>query len=308
MNENNTCLVLGANGFVGSHLVDMLAKKSGNEVRAFDRYSKPPQFNNNENIIKIVGDIYNDNDLEVAMVGVDYIFHAFSATTPFSSDDDPYTDVTKNLLRNVQIFNMCAKYSVKKIIYISTGGAVYGMATEFNKVSEETAALPVSPYGICKLATENYLEYYKRRFQTEYIVYRLTNPYGPRQIVKHNQGVIPAFIEKVREDKVIEVYGDGSSSRNFIFINDAIDMIKNSFEQSNKYPLYNIGSEESQSLNQLITELKKITGKDIRVHYNPSPTTFLHKTEISIDRYCSEFGKPVFTDFRKGLTITLNSI
>lgn len=305
MTNTSTYLVIGANGFIGSHLVDGLAKQSGAVVKAFDRFTKAPQFNDHANVEVVKGDIFNDSDITKALEGVDYVFHTFSATTPFSSNDDPYTDIQKNLQRNVQVFELSAKAQVKKIVYLSSGGAVYGTATEAKTVTENDAAMPVSPYGICKLATENYLEYIKRQYGTDYIVYRVTNPYGPRQVLKHNQGVIPAFIEKVTAGQGIEVFGDGSSSRNYIFITDAIDMILQSYQADNLFPIYNLGSNATQSVNAIIEALKEIIGKDIPVNYSESPKTFLRNTNISIERYCKEFGTPDFTEFKAGLQATV---
>ncbi len=173
-------LVIGANGFIGSHLVDTLIKE-GHNVRAFDRFSKPAQFKESENIEVFKGDLFQDDSLEKALEGIDYVFHSFSATTPSTADADPYTDINLNVLRNIQIFEKCVTAKVKKVLYVSSGGAIYGNIAEEKAASEKDAPQPVSPYGIGKLASEHYLAYFKRKYGLDYVVYRLSNPYGPRQ-------------------------------------------------------------------------------------------------------------------------------
>ncbi len=155
--KSKTCLVLGANGFVGSYLVDQPAVRMNMRVRAFDRYSKDPQFGITDSVEIIKGDIFNDDELRKSVAGVDYVMHSFSATTPYTSDTDPYQDISDNLQRSVKLFELCAQAGVKKIGFISSGGAVYGSVTEHKVADELDAPLPVSPYGINKLATEHYL-------------------------------------------------------------------------------------------------------------------------------------------------------
>ncbi len=299
------CLVIGANGFIGSHLVDELIENNM-QVRAFDRYDTPQQFNKNSKIEIFKGDFFDDNSIEAALKDIDYVFHSFSATTPFTSDNDPYTDIEKNILRNVQVFEKIVKSKVKKIIFISSGGAVYGHISEDKRVTELDAPNPVSPYGISKLAVEYYLAYYKQKYGIEYIIYRLTNPYGPRQITNQNQGVIPLFIKKIQESEEITVWGDGSSSRDFIYIRDVTRMIVSSFSENTQHYTYNIGSGIQTDLNSIIVALEKIFKIKAKIKHLDAPKTFLKKTNVSIDRYNNEFGGIQPTDLDNGLKITLN--
>lgn len=294
-------LILGANGFVGSYLVEQLARKRGVKVRAFDSFNRDPQFEVNDRIEIIKGDMFSNRSLRAAVKGATYVLHSFSATTPFISDNDPYADITRNLLRSVQLFEMCVKAGVKKVGFISSGGAVYGTTAEKKVVDEDDAPLPVSPYGINKLAIEHYLEYFKRKHGLEYVTYRLTNPYGPRQVMRHKQGVIPIFFNKIMQDEEITVFGDGSMSRDYIYIEDAIKMMVTSFERG-KHTLYNIGRGEQTSLNDIIDELRGLLHKDVRVAYKEAPKTFLQRTDVSIDRFCEEFGCPKFVSLHDGIS------
>lgn len=309
MEKNKTYLVLGANGFVGSYLVEHLARLNGSTVIAFDRFSREPDFIVSDNVKVFKGDILSDDDISNALEGVDYVMHSYSATTPFTSDNDPYIDITNNLSRGVDIFRLSVEHGVKKIGFISTGGAVYGIATEKGIVTEDTMPLPVSPYGINKLAIEHYLEYFKRKYDLDYTVYRLTNPYGPRQRSNKNQGVIPIFLNKIIADEKITVFGDGSATRDYIYMDDAARMIVETFESENKYNIYNIGSGEQKSLKDILETIKKTLNKtDILVEYKQSPATFLKSTAVSIERFTSEFEIPNLTTFENGIRKTVDSL
>jgi UDP-glucose 4-epimerase len=303
MSDKKRCLVLGANGFVGSHLVDELAA-AGYQVRAFDRFNRRRQFLRDKNIEVFKGDAYDEASTDAALKDVDYFFHCFSATTPYSSDNDPFSDIDKNLRPSVRFFEQCLEHQVKKVIYVSSGGAIYGSISERRPARETDMTTPVSPYGITKLATENYLAYFNRKFGLDFVAYRLANPYGPRQ-ANRTQGVIPIFIDKITAGKELVVYGDGTSSRDYLYVRDATKMIVESFSTHTKYQTYNIGSGRQTDLNKIIKAVEKATGKKAKVHYKPAPKTFLQKSMISVARFNREFGSKAKTPLTKGLKQTL---
>jgi UDP-glucose 4-epimerase len=285
---------------MGSHIVDELAEQ-GYMVRAFDRYSNEPKFQPSPNVEVFKADFFDDQMVTKALEGMDCIFHLFSATTPFSSDSDPYADINRNILRSVQFLEMAIEAKIKKVVFTSSGGAVYGHIAEEQKVKETDTPNPVSPYGIGKLAIEYYLAYFKRKYGLDHIIYRLTNPYGPGQVMHNNQGVIPVFLQKIQNGEELTIYGDGTSSRDFVYIRDATKMIVSSFDKQSKYSTYNIGSGVQTDLNTIIKTLEKIMSTKAKVRYEPAPKTFLQKTLVSIDRFTEEFGLMVDTDLEPGL-------
>lgn len=299
------CLIIGANGFVGSYITDALQNTSV-DIIAFDHFSRDPQFSA-PNVKLVAGDFFDDTKMREALFGMTYVMHTFSATTPFVSDNDPYKDITDNLQRSVRIFELCVEAGIKKIGFISSAGTVYGSVSEHKTAEETDTPLPVSPYGINKLSIEHYLEYFKRKYGIDYTVYRLTNPYGPRQITKNNQGVIPAFIDKVKNNHELTIYGDGHSSRDYVYMQDAANMIAESFIQHSDYAIYNIGSGVQTSLNDIIAALKVVSNKEPRLRFETVPKTFLEHSSVSIARFVKEFGLPQLTSLEEGLTKTFNS-
>jgi UDP-glucose 4-epimerase len=299
---NEICLVLGGNGFIGSHIVDKLAEKG--PVRVMDRFDHGAQFHESANIEIVKGSAFNQQDLAKALEDVTYVIHTLSATNPFTADLDPYADI-QNLRYSVEIFEACAKAGVKKVAFISSGGAVYGTLAEQKVADERDIPMPISPYGICKLATEHYMEYFKRKYGLEYIVYRLSNPYGPRQVFKQGQGVIPAFLHHILKDEEITILGDGTASRDYIYIEDAARMIADSLTKPNKHGVYNIGSGKQTALNDIVSSVEQVLGKQAPVNYAEAPKTMPQKTDISIERFKEEFGEPLITLFHEGLEKTI---
>jgi len=300
----DVCLVLGGNGFIGSHIVDKLALDKTTEVRVLDVFAQPPQYNTTLPITTIKGSAFDVPTLQKALQGVSYVVHSLSATNPFTADKDPFADID-NLHSSIKIFEQCIQAGVKKIAFISSGGAVYGRIAEQKQVDEADMPMPVSPYGICKLATEHYLEYFHRKYGTEYVVYRLANPYGPRQAFKREQGVIAAFLHHILEDEEITIQGDGSASRDYVYIEDAATMIASTLRQPNKHPIYNIGSGTQTTLNEIIAAMEHIFSKQAPKKYIEAPRTTLQKTDISTGRFHAEFGDYVTTHFQEGLAKTL---
>jgi UDP-glucose 4-epimerase len=302
-----TCLVLGANGFIGSHLVDELAAQ-GFGVVAFDRFIRAAQFAEHPAVRMVKGDATSIDDVRSALTGVEYLIHCFSATTPATADLDPYTDISANLINSVHIFEESVKAGLKKIVFISSGGVIYGALSEHQAAKESDPALPVSPYGISKLAIERYLGYFERKYGMSHITYRLSNPYGPRQTTKHNQGVIPAFIGRIEKGDEISVYGDGSSSRDYIYITDAASMIVESFPQDNQHAIYNLGSGLQTPLSEVVVQIENATATKASVRHLDVPETFLKRSAIDVSLLHEEFGLRASTSFEDGIIRTVASV
>jgi len=301
--KQETYLVIGANGFVGSHLVDRLVKLPNTKVLCFDRFSRPPVFVQTSNTKLIKGDYFNKQDLEKALDGVDYVVHCFSATTPASSLANPNLDA-QMIRRNTEFFENCAKSSVKKIGFVSSAD-VYGEASEKKAATEDDMPKPTSPYGKAKLETERSLKTLQDKYGQAYVAYRLTNPYGPRQIFKNGAGVIPVFIDNIKAGRKISVFGDGGASRDFIYVEDAAKMMINALIQPNRDNLYNIGSGKQTTINDLIQELQKHFDKRIDIEYKETPAINSKRIWVSITRFNSEFGTPELIPLEAGITKTL---
>lgn len=298
----SNCLVLGANGFLGSHLVDTLISK--NEfVRAFDKYpDDKTRFNASENIELFHGEFLNETDLDKALLGIDYVFHFISTTTPISSEANPLVEIDTNIRYSVELFQKCVDNNVKKVIYASSGGSVYGNAGR-DLIDENTIPNPISPYAIGKLTTEKFLSYFFEKYGLERVVYRISNPYGTRQSINARQGVIPIFLQHVLKDEPVQVFGDGSMVRDFIYVKDVAEMIVGSFENA-RDDLYNIGSGHGVSVNELIEIIYSVTGQTSKVNHVPAPATFVEKNVLDNSKFLKEFSISPRIDLREGIKYT----
>jgi UDP-glucose 4-epimerase len=297
------CLILGANGFIGSHLVDKLVQQ-GDTVRAFDRFGdRPINFQENENIEKASGDFLNRGDLSAALEGVDYVFHLVSTTTPATAENDPLIDIETNIRMSVELLEECVSHNIKKVIFASTGGAIYGDIDTAAPINEETNPQPVSPYAIGKLTIEHYLRYFNRKFGLPTLTFRISNPYGQRHSPVNRQGVIPIFLHHIANNEPITVLGDGSMVRDYLYVEDLAALVASSFKEA-KMSLYNLGSGQGVSLNQLIEAIKNVTQREVNIEYLPKPSTFVQEVTLDINRFKNEFGLAPETTLEEGLQET----
>ena len=197
-------VVFGADGFIGRHLTLALARQSADVVTAFDRFTEYRNgeghvFSAHDNITVVPGDFFNRDEVQASLDKADYVFHLVSATTPASSANDPFIDIDTNLRATIELLEACVEAGVKRVIFPSSGGTVYGDQPA-TIIDEDALPQPRSPYGIIKLTIENYLRYFKYTHGLDYIVYRIANPYGPGQNIHGKQGVIPIFMYRALHD------------------------------------------------------------------------------------------------------------
>jgi UDP-glucose 4-epimerase len=301
-------VVFGANGFIGRHLVRGLAADDNNQIVAFDRFLEYEQaaeqpFTDLANVTIVAGDFLNHDELSAILPGTDYVFHLVTTTNPAASAKDPFIDIDTNVRSSIALFELCAEHNVKKVIFPSSGGAVYGDADK-EAIDETTIPMPVSPYGIGKLTVEHYLRYFKRDRGLDYIVYRIGNPYGSGQNIYGKQGIIPIFMHKFLTGEPATIFGDGSMVRDYIYIDDLISMIMRSYDKQNQFAEYNLASGNGYSVNEILDSLKSCTGREVPVEHPPTPAAFVQKSVLAIDRFEQEFGVQKFISLDEGMKRT----
>jgi UDP-glucose 4-epimerase len=257
-------LVLGGNGFIGSHLVDKLLIE-GNSVRVFDKNEEHfrPFL---PNVEYHLGEFGNRGLLLEALEGIDIVVHLISTTLPKTSNDDPVFDVKSNIIETLFLLEQCVFKKIKKIIFTSSGGTVYGVP-EIVPVKEIHPTNPICSYGICKLTIEKYLFLFKQLHGLDFTIIRPSNPYGSRQNPFGIQGAIPVFLGKISQNKPIQIWGNGGIVRDYIYIEDLVNAIYSSIINTTPSNIFNIGSGTGHSLNNLIAVMKMVTGRDVDVTY-----------------------------------------
>ncbi len=299
-------LVVGANGFIGSHLVDALAH-AGHEVTAFDRFSSQrPTFLSSAPRI-LVGEFLSRADLEGAVQGQDIVFHFLSTTTPATAEADPTLDIRTNVAQTVELLEACASAGVRHVYFASTGGAIYGQQDKV-EYAETDRALPISPYAIGKLTIEHYLSYFRAKHGLRSTVLRVSNPYGTRQRPNRKQGLIPIALRQIVLGRPVVQFGDGSMVRDYVYVEDLVRMIVSIVGRETQFDLYNLGSGKGYSVVEVFDSLRRVTGQDIEIDVRPVPPTFVDRVVLNTDRYRSEFGEAGLTTLDDGVRLTYEEI
>lgn len=298
-------LVLGGNGFIGSHLVDKLLSE-GHNVSVFDikdEYFRKPL----SGVDYHLGEFGNRGLLSEVLDGIDIVIHLISTTLPKTSNDDPVFDVQSNVVESLFLLEKCVEHKVKKVIFVSSGGTVYGIPYSV-PVPEEAPTHPICSYGIGKLTVEKYLELYKRLHNLDFVILRPSNAYGSRQNPNGIQGVISVFLGKVARNETIQIWGDGEIIRDFIYVSDLVNAIYRSMISDQNSTVFNIGSGEGHSINQLLSLIKNVTEREIKVTYSASRTYDVPMIYLDISRAARELGWQPLTSIEKGIEQTWNFI
>ncbi len=262
-------LVTGGAGFIGSHLVDRLIDE-GYDVAVVDNLSSGKEENLSDKARFYKLDI-EDPGLETVFQkeAPDYVSHHAAQMDVRRSVSDPMFDARVNVLGTINILENCARYKTKKIIFASSGGAIYG-EQEIFPAPESHPLKPVSPYGITKLAGESYFFYYKVQYGLDYSVLRYANVYGPRQDPFGEAGVVAIFIQKMLKGECPVINGDGEQTRDFVFVGDVVNANIRALSASPPESIFNIGTGVETSINQTFEHLRGIIDNSIEIQHGPS--------------------------------------
>ena len=283
---NKRVAIIGASGFIGSHLVDHLLSL-GCSVLALSR-NFPGLIAQNSLVSpkfsKISLDIKDANNLKECLKNIDIVVHLASGSIPQSSNQNPHKDIDVNLQGALNVLEASLENKVSKVIIISSGGTIYGIP-EFVPIKEDHSTYPICSYGIIKLSIEKYAYLFDHIYGLNSTILRLANPYGPRQRMAFNQGVIPAFFSKAINGQKLEIWGDGSVVRDFIYISDVIDAICLACQyDGGDHSVFNIGSGNGLSLKQLISTMEILLNRPLDVSYSPSRSFDVPTNVLSIER------------------------
>jgi UDP-glucose 4-epimerase len=271
-------LVIGGTGFIGSHLVDALVNEN-HYIYVFGRHK--PKYENS-NVKYIYGDFNDISPLILVLEKIEIIYHLLSTTVPTSANLNPKFDIESNLLNTVNFLEKLEFLNVQKIIYISSGGTVYGNS-KLQPINENHSLNPLGSYGIVKVAIENYIKYFSDKFKIPYLILRPSNPYGPRQNYEGKQGVISSFLYNAINNKDLNVWGDGTNIRDYIYISDLVDfIIKSSFSKNTG--TFNVGSGKGESIIDIINEVEQVTHSKQLVNFIKTKNMAVNKIVLDISK------------------------
>lgn len=260
-------LILGGASFIGSHLAEELLS-NGHSVTVFDHNNcSLKNLYHLKDRIKIVGgDFSNESDIAPLVSKADIAFHLVCSTTPGSSIENIIYDAESNIISTIKFLDCCVRAVIKKVIFISSGGTVYGVCNKV-PIKENNILNPICPYGTSKMIAEKYLYLYNHLYGLDYTVLRVANAYGERQDPLRGQGVIAVWLDKIIKDKTIEVWGDGTVIRDYIYVKDIVRALRLAAEIDTKERIYNVGSGKGYSLLDVINIFKQTMNKDFEVSF-----------------------------------------
>jgi len=294
--------ILGAGGFLGTNLSRALVHQ-GHSVRAFGRRMTFPDAL--QGCDWIPGDFTDSASVASAIDGCEVVFHLVTATTPANANVDKIADLNANVINTLHLLNACRETGVRRVVFVSSGGTIYGIPNQV-PTPETASTNPITAYGISKLAIEKYLGLYQHLYGLEYRVLRLANPFGPFQTALKNQGVIGAFARGVLAGKPIEIWGDGSVTRDYVYVDDVVEALVLAATHEGLGRIFNIGSGEGRSLNDIVAAIVGLLGEKIPVNYCPGRPVDVPVSVLDTALAQKELGWRARTPFEEGLRNTLD--
>lgn len=298
------CAILGGAGFIGSHLAEALLA-AGHRVRVFDRPDRDRLggFAWRHEVEWAEGDFVNPYDTERALAGQEVVYHLVSTTLPKNSNDNPVYDVESNVVGSLNMLGLAVRLGIGKVVFISSGGTVYGVPQEV-PIKETHPTDPVCSYGIGKLAIEKYLHLFQVLHGLDYCVLRLSNPFGERQRIASAQGAVTTFLHRALKGETIEIWGDGSVVRDYVYIGDAARALVSAIDYGGAERVINVGSGEGKSLNDILAAIEQLLGRPVERRYAAGRTFDVPVSVLDICRARQALGWRPATPFAEGLERT----
>ncbi len=295
------CSVLGAGGFIGTNLCQALLRQ-GHSVRAFGRrQSFPDALCGCE---WIPGDFLDPSSIATAISGCEVVFHLVTATTPASANVGKIADLNANVVSTLHLLDACRESGVRRVVFVSSGGTIYGIPSQV-PTPETVPTNPITAYGISKLAIEKYLGLYEHLYGLEYRVLRVANPFGPYQVALKGQGVIAAFLFRALAGRPIEMWGDGSIIRDYVYIEDVVESMLLAATHKGGGRIFNIGSGEGRSLNDIVTAIDELLGMNIATERRPVRSVDVPVSILDTAFAAKDMGWRSSTPFEEGLRATI---
>lgn len=295
-------LVLGGSGFLGSHIVDIfLAEK--HDVTVYDLY--PERFRRSPRGIKFfTGDFGNVGALsELIATGFDGVIHCVSTTTPKSSNESPEFDIQSNVIGTLNLLDICVRHGIGKLVFLSSGGTIYGDIGDAGMVDELHPVRPMCSYGVSKLAIEHYLDVYKHLRGLDYVALRLANPFGERQSPLRALGALTVFLHRTLKRQNVEIWGDGSVTRDFIYVGD----VANAVYLATVNPIsgvYNVGTGSGLSLKDILVHITHVVDTEPSVTWLPSRSFDVPRIVLDAGKLMRETQWKCVTALEEGIALT----
>lgn len=297
-------LITGGAGFIGSHLTDALLSKDY-DVRIFDNLSTGKLSNiplDNPRVQLIKGDVADATAVKNALIGCSAVVHLAAVASVQASVEDPIGTHQSNFVGTLNLCEAMRHTGIKRVVFASSA-AVYGSNGEGKAINEETPKEPLTPYASDKLASEHCLNFYRLQHSLEPMVFRFFNIFGPRQDpTSPYSGVISIFAERAQKGLPITIFGDGEQTRDFVFVEDLVDILAQALVAKNIEPgAINIGMNQATTLLQMVNILTQITGVNPTVIHAPARHGDIRHSRADNQKLLKNFKFTKQTSIKTGL-------
>jgi Nucleoside-diphosphate-sugar epimerases len=296
--------VFGGDGFLGSHFVEQLLLQ-GHEVTVFGhtRHGAVGNLSGVEGRFRrVLGEFSDSGAVAAALRGQDIAAHFILSSTPVDSWGQPLRTIETDLQPSVRFFELAAEAGVRKIIFASSGGTLYG--PHDGPADESEAPHPFSPHGIVKLCAEHFLTYFREQAGIASDSYRIGNAYGPRQVLGRSQGVVAAWIGRILDGRPLDVYGDGHTLRDYVFVRDAARLMTFSLHDINDSGTYNLGTGKGTSILELLRIFESVAGRPFEYRLHPRRASDNPSAILASDRLLRHFPDFHFQALEEGVRET----
>jgi UDP-glucose 4-epimerase len=298
-------LVTGGAGFIGSHVVNAFIE-DGHDVVIIDDLSTGRQSNLNPAAKFYQIDIRDPQVEEIFRdERPDFITHHAAQMDVRRSVADPLFDADVNILGSLKIIEYAKKYAIKKFIYISTGGAVYG-EPEYLPCDENHPINPICQYGASKHTVEHYLYMYNVNYGLKYTVLRYPNVYGPRQDPHGEAGVVAIFCGKMLAGEQVTINGDGEQTRDYVYVGDCARANVMVADENKATGIFNLGSGKGTSVNEIFAGLRDVIGYKLAPLYGPAKVGETRFIYLSAEKAARELGWQPTISLEEGLKRTVD--
>lgn len=286
-------IIMGAAGFIGTNLVVMMAENTTDRITVVDEkkafFSYYPQEVLSR--VELIELAFNDKtNFDECTRNQDIVYHLISTNNPTTSNKEIGKELVDNILITVHLLESCVKNHVKKIVFLSSGGTVYGKEVSC-PIDEISKTNPINTYGIQKLTIEKILYLYEHLYGLDYRIIRLSNPFGPFQRPNGRLGVVTTFIYNALHNKIVHVYGNGMVIRDYIYISDAISAILKIAGGDTRHHIYNVGSGKGTSIKKIVDIIRCELGLSVEVNYEKVRNVDVPENYLDVSRYEEEFGQ-----------------
>lgn len=293
-------LITGGAGFIGRHLADHLVGRGDVAVTVLDNESLGDRHQLDLDAVRFIhGDLRSRDDVHQALEGQDAVVHLAADTRVMDSIEDPAFNFHNNVVGSFNLLEECRALGVGRVVVASTGGAIVGDVQP--PVHEGLAPHPTSPYGASKLMLEGYVDAFSASYGLRGCALRFSNIYGPRSL--HKGSVVAQFFKTILAGEPLVVYGDGSQSRDYLFVGDLVETIGASID-SDVVGAIQLGSGHPTTINELLDAMRQVVGRQLDVHYADFRAGEVRETWCQIDKARDLLGFNPTTSLEDGLRVT----